>query len=101
MFIKNSRALDINGIYSHKTKTFYYLESGNMRPFNAVDRLKTRLLQREFIEMMDPKLTEVTYEYITLAEAKKQDYLIEPIYISPVIKKLVESEDKPVANPWK
>jgi hypothetical protein len=80
------------GIYCVETKTFYYLESGNVKVYNTVDRIRTTLTRRGVMTIArDGTLDSANYPILTVREAKIRDYKMEPIFLSDHVRKLVES----------
>ena len=81
------------GIYIHETKTFYYLEAGDNHVGNTLDRVKKALIQRGLIVYdLNTNYYQPSYCFVAIDTAEKNDYTIQPIFISEHIKKIYESK---------
>ena len=77
------------GVYVHSNKTFYYLEAGTNYIGNSLDRVRKTLIQRSLIlPDINTNYAKSPYDIISFEEAHKQDYDIEPIFLSSHIKSL-------------
>jgi hypothetical protein len=80
----------IFGFYVFEPSKFYYLESGGPRSSTSFDRLRSVLLSRRIISMVDKP----NYEIITVAEAKKRSLEFQPIFTSPHVRQIWEEKQK-------
>ena len=79
------------GVYIHSNKTFYYLEAGTNYIGNSLDRVRKTLIQRNLIlPEINTNYAKSPYDIISFEEAHRQDYNIEPIFLSAHIKRLYE-----------
>lgn len=92
------------GVWVRANKTFYYLETGGHLANNPLDRIMKSLIQRGIItlEPVPSSIRTEPYKYMTLAEAKENEFKTEPVYLSPHIKKVLEQEkvEQSELEPW-
>ena len=80
------------GIFIPENKTFYYLEAGDNYIGNSIDRVKKALIQRSLIlPQLNTNYSKSLYSVITYDEAYKNDYNVEPVFLSKHIKSIYES----------
>jgi len=79
------------GIWIRSNKTFYYLESGALLlGLNHLERLKGTLISKGLIKSHSfERITErdIPYKYMTVGEAQEAEITIQPIFLSPNVKK--------------
>jgi hypothetical protein len=92
---------NVNGIYSKKDKTFYYLECGENYISNQIDRVKKALIQRGLITINQETLTDAKeYKVLTLEEAQDQDLNIKPIFLNSFIKENFYKKQENTKRKW-
>jgi hypothetical protein len=95
----NDKAL---GIYIHANKTFYYLEAGGNYIGNSLDRVRKALIQRNLIVPdMNTNYAKASYDIISYGEAFKNDYSLQPIFLSQHIKKLHDKNKENLKGKFK
>jgi hypothetical protein len=96
------------GVWCRSDNTFYYLETGPASGQNNIERLKRILTQRGLIKYntIDQNSRQSQIKVIKLEEAKKEGYVVKPIYLNKHIKSVMETqsaENKNTSddvNPW-
>ena len=79
------------GIYVHSNKTFYYLEGGSNYIGNSLDRVRKALIQRDLIiPEFNTNYAKSPYDIVSYSDAYKNDYLLQPIFLSQHIKQLYD-----------
>lgn len=100
MLVREMKPFEIPGIYSTKTKVFYYLESGHSRVMRPQERLIHILGLRRLIESEEQSANGTrAFKLMSMQEAKDQNYDIEPIYFSELAKAVASKN--PETNVWK
>ena len=83
------------GIYCHKDKKFYYLETGDNYIANTLDRVRKALIQRELLAPpIGGNFAGADYDVFTVHEAKKKDLDFVPIFLSTHVKALHEQREE-------
>ena len=86
------------GIYIPAQKLFYYLEGGPNFIGNTIDRLKRSLVQKGYIYTTTGIDYSAGYEILSVEEAKRKEYELQPIYISKHIQKQFNKREEPSSN---
>jgi hypothetical protein len=92
------------GIYALENKTFYYLETGDIITRSSLDRVKSKLIQKDLISYhrTSSHSTEPDHKTMTYGEAEDQGIAIQPIFLSDHIKKLFLNKQSVASqgDPW-
>ena len=92
----------IMGIYVYENKTFYYLEAGSNYIGNSLERVRKALIQRNLIlPDTNTNYAKATYDIISYNEAHKNDYSLQPIFLSQHIKKLYDKNKETLKGKFK
>lgn len=86
---------DTLGVYLPDSKTYYYLESGEIPIFNTVDRIKKALIQRNLIKVNYSSTTSSqSYSILKYSDLKRNydNFSISPIFISKHMEKLYNAK---------
>ena len=90
------------GIYLHSNKTFYYLEGGSNYIGNSLDRVRKTLIQRNLIlPEINTNYARSPYDIISYGDAHRNDYLLQPIFLSQHIKKLYDENKQDLKGKFK
>ena len=90
------------GIYIQETKTFYYLEGGGNYIGNKVERVRKALIQRGLIKpTLNTNYSKATYEIIGFADAEKNGYEKQPIYLSKHIQSIFQDNKSETGGNFK
>lgn len=91
------------GVYCLNDMKFYYMDAGNLRLANSIDRIKKALTQRGLIRVDPEAMTQPEqYQIMMAGDAKLKSYEIVPIYLNDHIKALAEQgkQAEPKAGRW-
>ncbi len=94
----------VQGVWIRKTKTFYYLETGEHRVQHPVMRVKRTLSTRGLLlpDIANTGYKAAPFKLMSLAEAMEKEQTIEPIYLNAGVRRQAEaSEQAKKHNPWK
>ena len=86
------------GIYIPDQKIFYYLEGGPNFIGNTIDRLKRSLVQKGYIYTTIGIDYSAGHEVLSVEEAKRKEYELQPIYISKHIQRTFAKKEDTSSN---
>ena len=94
----------IQGILAPGNNKFYYLECGDFKLMNVIERIRSSLVAKDIITYvnLDPQDNTPPYYVLTLADAKERGLDIEVLYLNKHIKEVKEQtvEKAAASNPW-
>jgi DNA replication protein DnaD len=88
------------GIHCFKDNKFYYIESGKLRLASAIPRTIQTLTKRGLL-VIQPNSDNRERQYVVMTgeEAKLKGLEIQPIYLNPHVREMVEKGETENAKP--